>query len=40
MDAAQNVRLDGSSTGKLRFKFSGAYDFEALATSFVRCPGR
>lgn len=34
VDAAQNVRVDGSSTGKLRFKFSGAYDFEMLANIF------
>ncbi len=31
LDAAQVVRLDGSSAGKVRFKISGAYDFEVLA---------
>ncbi len=39
MDAAQNVRLDGSSTGKLRIKISGAYDFEALANIFRMLSG-
>lgn len=39
MDAAQNVRLDGSSVGKLRFKISGAYDFEVLANIFRALSG-
>lgn len=39
LDAAQNVRLDGSSTGKLRIKISGAYDFEALANIFRALSG-
>jgi len=34
LDAAQNVRLDGSSAGKARVKISGAYDFEFLANIF------
>jgi hypothetical protein len=34
LDAAQNVRIDGSSTGKARIKISGAYDFEVLANIF------
>jgi hypothetical protein len=34
LDAAQNVRLDGSSAGKARVKISGAYDFEILANIF------
>src|SRR5688572_25522967 len=39
MDAAQAVRLDGSSAGKLRIKISGAYDFEALANIFRMLSG-
>jgi hypothetical protein len=39
LDAAQNVRIDGSSTGKMRIKISGAYDFEVLANIFRALSG-
>lgn len=39
LDAAQNVRLDGSSAGKMRIKISGAYDFEVLANIFRALSG-
>lgn len=39
MDAAQAVRLDGSSAGKVRIKISGAYDFEFSANTFAALLG-
>lgn len=39
MDAAQNVRLDGSSAGKLRVKISGGYDFEFSADTLKALAG-
>jgi hypothetical protein len=39
LDAAQNVRLDGSSVGKLRVKISGAYDFEIAANVLTALSG-
>lgn len=39
LDAAQVVRLDGSSAGKMRIKISGAYDFEVLANIFRAIAG-
>lgn len=39
MDAAQNVRLDASTAGHLKIKFSGAYDFDISANTFTSLAG-
>lgn len=39
MDAAQNVRLDGSSAGHLKVKISGAYDFDITANTLTALSG-
>lgn len=39
MDAAQNVRLDGSTAGHLKVKISGAYDFDITANTLTALSG-
>lgn len=39
LDEDGNVRLDGSSSGKLRVKISGAYDFEIAANTLTALSG-
>lgn len=39
MDAAQNVRLDGSTAGHLKIKISGAYDFDITANTLTALSG-
>jgi hypothetical protein len=38
-DAAQNVRMDGSTAGHLKVKISGAYDFDITANTFTSLSG-
>lgn len=39
LDAAQNVRLDGSTAGHLKVKISGAYDFDITANTLTALSG-
>lgn len=39
MDAAQNVRLDGSTAGTLKVKIAGAYDFQIEANTLTALSG-
>ena len=39
LDAAQNVRLDGSAAGHLKVKISGYYDFDITANTFTALSG-
>jgi hypothetical protein len=38
-DAAQNVRMDGSTAGHLKIKISGAYDFDITANTLTALSG-
>lgn len=38
-DAAQNVRMDGSTAGHLKVKISGAYDFDITANTLTALSG-
>lgn len=39
LDAAQNLRIDGSSAGHIKIKISGAYDFDITANTLTALSG-
>jgi len=39
LDAAQNLRIDGSTAGHIKIKISGAYDFDITANTFTALSG-